>query len=91
MTITLTTDIEAMLAVLASRQGKTLEQLALETLREHLTPALQPTADEADEGSAADLFAGRIGLIHGASEAFSQDCGKRFAAYVAEKHQSGRL
>jgi len=91
MTITLTTDIETMLAILASRQGKTLEQLALETLREHLTPALKSEVDDADEGSAADLFAGRIGLIQGASEAFSQDCGERFAEYVAEKHQAGRL
>ena len=91
MTITLTYEIETVLALLASRHGKTPEQVALDTLREHLAPELKLTADEADEGSAADLFAGRIGLIHGAKEALSQDGGNRFAAYVAEKHRAGQL
>ncbi len=91
MTITLTSEIEALLAVLAGRRGKTPEQVALDTLREHLAPELEEPTDVADEGSAADLFAGRVGLIHGSAEAFSQDGGKRFAEYVAAKHQAGRL
>ncbi len=91
MTITLTSELEATLALLARRHGKTLEQITLDTLREHLAPELKQVMPEAEEGSAAELFAGRIGLIHGASEAFSQDCGQRFTEYVAEKHRAGQL
>ncbi len=36
------------------------------------------------EGSAADLFAGRIGLIHGSHEALSQDTDERFAQGLLE-------
>lgn len=45
----------------------------------------------AAEGSAADLFAGRIGRIKGSSEAYSQNCGQRFTEYLMEKHQAGSL
>ena len=37
---------------------------------------------DASEGSAADLFAGRIGRIDGSTEAYSQNCGQRFTDYL---------
>lgn len=91
MTITLTSDLEVRLAEAARQQGKTLEQVALDVLRIYAAQGSRVTTEESTEGSAADLFTGRIGLIQGSSEAFSQDCGKRFAEYVADKHRAGHL
>lgn len=40
----------------------------------------------------ADLFAGRIGRVRsGGAERLSEDCGEKFADYVIEKRNAGRL
>ena len=52
---------------------------------------LQEQKVETAEGSAADLFVSRIGRIKGSTEAYSQNCGERFAEGMAEKRRQGHL
>ena len=52
---------------------------------------LQEQEPETAAGSAADLFAGRIGRIKGSTNAYSQNCGKKFAEGMAEKRRQGQL
>ena len=74
----LSPDTEARLRRKAERAGQSLP--------DYLLAVAEAEADEeepdASEGSAADLFAGRIGRIKGSTEAYSQNCGKRFADYL---------
>ncbi len=87
LTLELSPDLEARLQRKAKRAGQSLPDYLL---------AVADAEDEeeeasATEGSAADLFAGRIGCIKGSSEAYSQSCGQRFTEYLAGKHQAGIL
>ena len=91
MTLTLTPEIEKLLAREAQRQGTTPESLALDALQERFGEETKETPETESEGSAYDLFAGRIGRIHGSNEALSQNPGERFTEYVVKKHQEGHL
>ena len=61
-------------------------QWARQSLPDYLLAVADAEEDaeepDASEGSAADLFAGRIGRIDGSTEAYSQNCGQRFTDYL---------
>ena len=85
----LTPDLEARLRRRASREGEEEQTVALRLLAASLGN------DESDDGgspspgsrSMADLFAGRVGLVSGSGEAYSEDGGSRFAEALARKHR----
>lgn len=83
----LSPDTEARLRRKAERAGQSLPDYLL------AVADAEEDEEESDgsEGSAADLFAGRIGRIKGSKEAYSQNCGERFTQYVVEKHKAGDL
>lgn len=105
MTIVLSPEIEAALAAQAERRGLTPDQLANEILKDNLRDAngagqiavngssieAEEPEEELAEGTLADLLAGRIGVVKGSGEAFSQNCGERFTEYVVKKHREGKL
>ena len=74
----LSPDTEARLRRKAERAGQSLP--------DYLLAVADAEEDEeepnASEGSAADLFAGRIGRIKGSTKAYSQNCGQRFTDYL---------
>lgn len=89
-TITLPPEIEETVAQQAQRQGTTTELLALDVLRRSFAPP--PEAEKADMGDTLyDFLRGYIGTVNGSSEAFSEDCGEKFAEGMAQKQQEGRL
>jgi hypothetical protein len=78
MVIRLTPDIETVLNREAQRHGVTPEQLALDSLEKmFLTPESSEVV--AGEKSLYDCLAGRVGVVDGSPEAFSENCGRRFA------------
>jgi hypothetical protein len=81
-TITLPPDLEARLAEEARRSGATPEQLALDGLRRLFAPPVV----EANGSSLFDFLAGHIGTVAGSTEPLSEDCGRRFADGMLEKH-----
>ena len=85
-TITLPPEIEAPLNEAAREQGTTPESLALETLRRQFPttpPALAPNAPK----NLYEFLGDFVGAIEGSGEAFSENCGERFADYLVEKHR----
>ncbi|MCI0525434.1 MAG: hypothetical protein L0Y75_09250 [Acidobacteria bacterium] len=83
MAVLLTPEIENALASQAQRQGMAPDQLAQQILPDKLremereeTGGLEAALGEA-EGTLADLFAGRTGVISG-SEMSARNTGKRF-------------
>lgn len=83
----LSPETEARLQRKAERAGQSLPDYLL---------AVADAEEDEEEldvagGSAADLFAGRVGRIKGSTEAYSQNCGERFTQYVVEKHKAGNL
>ena len=90
MVIRLTPDIEDVLNQEARRQGVTPEQLALDSLGKLF---LASESSEAAEGKEClyDFLAGHVGVVDGSTEAFSEDCGRRFADGLAAKHEQGCL
>ncbi len=83
----LSPDTEARLKRKAERAGQSLPDYLLAVA----DAEAEEEEPDASEGSAADLFAGRIGRIKGSTEAYSQNCGQRFTEYVVEKHKAGNL
>ncbi len=87
VTIDFAPEEEARLRAQAAERGQDvagyLKSLALEQAA--------PPQEQESAGSAADLFKGHIGRIHGSTEALSEDTGKRFTDYLIEKHRAGRL
>ena len=84
----LSPDTEARLRRKAERAGQSLPDYLL------AVADAETDTEEADasEGSAADLFAGRIGHFRsGGDGEWSQDTGRKFAAGMAEKRRQGRL
>jgi hypothetical protein len=77
MVIRLTADIEGALSREAQRQGVTPEQLALDSLG-RLFGAPESLEAAKEQERLYDFLAGHVGVIDGASEAFSEDCGRRF-------------
>ena len=84
----LSPDTEARLRRKAERAGQSLPDYLL------AGADAEEDEEEADtsEGSAADLFAGRIGRFRsGGDGEWSQDTGRKFAEGMAEKRRQGRL
>ena len=84
----LSPDTEARLRRKAERAGQSLS--------DYLLAVADAEGDEeetdASEGSAADLFAGRIGRFRSGGDGdWSQDTGRKFAKGMAEKRRQGRL
>lgn len=91
LTISLPPDIEGPLTSEAQRQGTTPELLALDSLRKLFVPASSSEELGGEEATLFDFLAGHIGTVEGSTEAFSANCGQRFAEGMAEKKQRGRL
>ena len=91
ITISLPPDIEGPLTEEAQRRGTTPELLALDSLRTLFVPT--PAAEEptGEDATLSDFLAGYISTVEGSREAFSDNCGQRFAEGFAEKQQRGRL
>jgi hypothetical protein len=85
-TITLPPDIADPLTEAARKQGKSPEQLALDSLRKLFVAAV--SNEHRTEQSLFDFLAGHIGTIAGSSEALSEKCGQRFADGLVTKYQS---
>jgi len=67
-----------------------------QSLPDYLLAVADAEADEeetdASEGSAADLFASRIGRFRsGGDSDWSQNCGEKFAEGMAERRRQGHL
>ncbi len=93
MIITLTPDIEQALTEEAHKQGRTPEQLALDSLRERF---LLPESDISPAGkqtSLADFLCRHLGVLHSSEHVpggacLSEESGRKFAAgLVAQRHQ----
>jgi hypothetical protein len=91
ITILLPSDIEGPLTAEAERRGTTPELLALDSLRKLFAPP--PVSGElpGDAITLFDFLDVYIGTVEGSTEAFSENCGQRFAEGMAEKQQRGRL
>lgn len=83
-TIILPPEIEQPLVEAARQQGTTAEQLALDSLRKLFAP-------KTEGRTLFDFLGDHIGAIEGSSEPLSEDCGRRFAEALEEKHQRGKL
>lgn len=81
LSITIPDELAGPLADEASRRGTTPELLALEGVRRILPPPDPPVVPPG--GTMLDFLAGYIGVVEGTGEAFSQDCGRRFAEDLA--------
>ncbi len=91
ITISLPPDIEGPLTEEAQRQGTTPESLALDSLRKLFGPAPASEEPTGEDATLFDFLAGHIGTVEGSTEAFSDNCGQRFAEGLAEKQQRGSL
>jgi hypothetical protein len=89
-TITLPPEVEGPLAEEAQRQGTTPELLAIACLRILFVP--RPTGEQPSEGETlSDFLAGYVGTVSGATEALSENCGRRFVQRLVEKQPPRRL
>ncbi len=87
-TITLPPEIEQSVARQAERQGTTIEWVALDTLRRTFAaPGEEPSRPE----TMYDFMQGFIGTVDGSSEAYSENCGEKFAEGMAQKQREGKL
>ena len=86
ITITLPFEIEGQLLKEARQQGTTPELLALDYLRERLTPDKRQASKE-KEPSLFDFLSGHIGVIDGTTEALSENCGQRFSDGLLEQRE----
>ena len=79
ITISLPPDIEGALTEEAQRRGTTPELLVLDSLRTLFVPI--PALEEltCEDATLSDFLAGYIGTVEGSREAFSDNCGQRFA------------
>lgn len=81
-------EVETRLRRKAERAGQSLPEYLIAVADAEPEEA----GEDASEGSAADLFAGRIGLFRsGGDGKWSQDTGRKFAEGMAEKRRQGRL
>jgi hypothetical protein len=79
MTISLPPDIEDALAEAAQRLGTTPESLVLHSLRKLFISAPDMDSSPIQDRTLYDFLADSIGTVEGSTEAFSEDCGRRFA------------
>jgi hypothetical protein len=87
--ITLPPDLEKRLAEEARRRGISLEQLALNSLRELFVPAANGGADGSE--TLWDYLSGYVGTVSGTAEPLSENCGQHFADGLLEKQRQGHL
>lgn len=89
-TIVIPPDLEDAILEEADRRGIAPEAVAVDGLRRlFATPG--PGAELVGGGSLFDFLDGYTGKVNGTSEAFSEECGGRFADGLAEKYERGRL
>jgi hypothetical protein len=89
--ITLPPDLEGRLTDEARRRGTTPELLALDGLRQLFAPPVaDKDSDANNHGTLFDFLADHIGTIDGASEPYSENCGKRFADGLDEDQKRER-
>lgn len=86
-TVMLLDDIEKSLTEGARKRGTTPELPAVELLRQRVAPS--PPESRAS-GSMLDFLEGFVGTIEGTSEAFSEDCGRRFSDALIEQQRQER-
>ncbi len=81
-------EVETRLRKKAERAGQSLPEYLIAVADAEPEEA----GNDASEGSAYDLFEGRIGLFgSGGDGEWSQDTGRKFAEGMAEKRRQGRL
>jgi hypothetical protein len=80
LTITVPDELAGPLADEARRRGTTPELLALEGVRRVLPP---PDPPPPSGRSLLEFLGDYVGSVEGSGEAFSQDCGRRFAEDLA--------
>jgi hypothetical protein len=88
-TITLPPDLEGRIAEEARRRGTSPELLVLDGLRQQFAPELPANGTTGSE-TLFDFLAGYVGTVAGSTEPYSEDCGRRFEAGLAEKQQRER-
>lgn len=94
VTLELPPEMETRLHRRAERAGQDLPSflLAVADREAQEETEEEEMAEEEQEGSAYDLFAGRIGRINGSSEAtWSENCGEEFTKGMVEKRRQGHL
>ncbi len=89
ITISLPPDLEGPLTEEAQRRGTTPELLVLDSLRQLFVPSPAAAESTGEDATLFDFLAGHIGTVAGSMEAFSDDCGQRFAEGLAEKQPRG--
>lgn len=90
MVIRLMPEIETALVKEAQRQGTTPEKLANDSLGGWLLSS-KAAGGEAQDGSLFEFLSGYVGTVSGATEAWSEDCGRHFVEGLVEKQETGRL
>ena len=89
-TIVIPPDLEEVILEEADRRGMAPEAVAVDGLRRlFATPV--PGAELVGGGSLFEFLEGYTGKVNGVSEAFSEECGRRFADGLAEEYERGRL
>ena len=91
--ITLPEDVELAMADWARNRGSSVEQLAVEALRDRF---VSPDAAGDQGETLADYLAGHIGVLSSSEYVpgganLSVDCGKRFASALVEKQDQDSL
>ena len=88
LTLELAPEVESRLRKKAEKAGQSLPEYLIAIADAEVE---EEETDES-EGSAYDLFKGRIGLFRSGSDgAWSQDTGRKFAEGMAEKRRKGTL
>ncbi len=87
-TIVLPPDLEVDLTQQANREGKTIETVALERLRQ--SPLSQPLPATPPK-NLKEFLGEMIGRLDGSNESLSENCGERFTDYLVEKQKAGKL
>ena len=83
-------ELEARLRRRAIQDGEDEQSVALRLLSGTLIEEEEWEASIDTGRSMADLFAGRVGLVCGSGEAYSENGGRRYAAHLAQKHVQNR-
>lgn len=87
LTLDLAPDLEARLRRRAAQEGGDEQAVALRLLAKTLAEEEEPAGELSPARSMADLFSGRVGLVAGSGEAYSENGGQRFTEYVTRKHE----
>jgi hypothetical protein len=89
ITITIPQDMEFPISEEARRLGTTPEVLAVESLRRLFMTVITEKIPENE--TLFDYLSDYIGTVDGSGEAFSENCGKRFAEGMIRKQQRAHL